>query len=188
NVLGPALASHNGVWIGCAMTDQHRALARAHRAGERALRGELPEGPVSVRLLEESRDDYSAYYQRVATEMLWCLQHELLELVRWPDPAPGPGPGPADEDWSAYRRVNEAFAAACDEEAAPGARVLLQDYHLSLAPRQLRARRPDLAIAHFTMVPWAEPETVQRLPQALARELIAGLLGADMVCFLVPRW
>src|SRR5690606_1222634 len=106
------------------------------------------------------------------------------ELVRWPDAAPGQ----SEDDWRSYRRVNEAFAAACDEEAARGARVLIQDYHLALAPRQLRARRPELAIAPFPMVPWAEPRTVQRLPGALARELIAGLLGADMVCFLVPRW
>lgn len=184
NVLGPALASHNGVWIGCAMTDQDRAHARGRRAGERALLVDLPEGPVAVRLLDVAPEDYAAYYQRIATELFWFLQHELLDLVRWPDAAPAQG----EADWLAYRRINEAFAAACDEEAAPGARVLIQDYHLSLAPRQLRARRPDLAIAHFTMVPWAEPETVQRLPRALARELIAGLLGADMVCFLVPRW
>jgi trehalose 6-phosphate synthase len=184
NVLGPALASHEGVWIGCAMTDQDRAQARERRSGERALRVDLPEGPVSVRLLDVAPEDYVAYYQRVATELFWFLQHELLDLVRWPDTAPRLG----EADWRSYRRVNEAFAAACDEEAAPGARVLFQDYHLSLAPRQLRARRPDLAISHFTMVPWAEPETVQRLPEALARELIAGLLGADMVCFLVPRW
>lgn len=184
NVLGPALASHEGVWIGCAMTDQDRAQARGRRPGERSQLVELPEGPVLVRLLDVDPKDYSAYYERVATELFWFLQHELLDLVRWPDTGPGLG----EEDWIAYRRINEAFAAACDEEAAPGARVLFQDYHLSLAPRQLRALRPDLAISHFTMVPWAEPETVQRLPQALARELIAGLLGADMVCFLAPRW
>jgi trehalose 6-phosphate synthase len=38
------------------------------------------------------------------------------------------------------------------------------------------------------MVPWAEPETLARLPAEMVRDLVDGLLGADMVCFLVRRW
>ena len=43
-------------------------------------------------------------------------------------------------DWQAYVDYNAAFADALAEEAAPGARVLVQDYHLTLAPRHAARR------------------------------------------------
>ena len=47
---------------------------------------------------------------------------------------------------NAYVRYNEAFATALADEAAPGARVMIQDYHLALAPRILRKLRADVRI------------------------------------------
>ncbi|MET9519989.1 trehalose-6-phosphate synthase [Streptomyces sp. NPDC002994] len=90
--------------------------------------------------------------------------------------------------WDAYRRVNDTFAAACAQAAAPGATVLLQDYHLTLTARRLRKLRPDLRSAHCTMTPWADWPHFAALPDDIQHELVNGLLGADLVCFLVPRW
>ena len=45
--------------------------------------------------------------------------------------------------WAAYERYNQAFAEALAAEAAPGAKVMVQDYHLDLVPRQLREQRDD---------------------------------------------
>jgi len=64
----------------------------------------------------------------------------------------------------------------------------VQDYHLSLTPRQLRERRPDLRIAHFSHTPWAPPEYFALLPDEFARDLLTGLLGADAVGFHSRRW
>ena len=55
-------------------------------------------------------------------------------------------------------------------------------------PRQLRELRDDLRIAHFTHTPWAPPEQFAMLPDAVGRELLTGLLGADHVGFHSPRW
>jgi trehalose 6-phosphate synthase len=66
--------------------------------------------------------------------------------------------------------------------------VLVQDYHLSLTPRQLRALRPDLRIGHFSHTPWAPPEYFRTLPDDVAVDVLTGLLGADAVGFLAPRW
>ncbi|MDQ8706935.1 trehalose-6-phosphate synthase [Streptomyces sp. LHD-70] len=175
-VLGPALASYGGVWVASALTGEDRAAAG------RVEGVELPEGPIGVRLLAHGREDYASYYGTVSTELLWFVQHQL--------PLPGgPVSGAAlRPHWAGYRRVNDAFARGCAEAAAPGGTVLLQDYHLSLAPRRLRALRPDVRSAHFTMTPWAEPDRFEVLPAAVRRELVDGLLGADLVCFLVPRW
>ena len=91
-------------------------------------------------------------------------------------------------DWAAYVAYNEAFAAALAQECAPGTRVLIQDYHLSLAPRLLRDRHPAARIAHFEHTPWAPPEYYQMLPDDVAVAILDGMLGADHVGFLAARW
>jgi trehalose 6-phosphate synthase len=91
-------------------------------------------------------------------------------------------------DWHAYTTYNQAFADAVAEEAATGARVLVQDYHLTLVPALLRAQRPDLRIAHFSHTPWAPPEYFRVLPEPMGRAVLEGLLGADSVGFHTRRW
>ena len=48
--------------------------------------------------------------------------------------------------------------------------------------------RPDIRIAHFTHTPWAPPEYYRMLPEAIGREVLAGILGADHAGFLCRRW
>lgn len=179
-VLGPALASRNGTWIAAALTEEDRRAARTRETGRVV---ELPEGAVRLRSLDLDRRDYDGYYRDISNGLLWFLHHHLLDPTREPVIDAG-----LRESWRAFRRINARFASACAEELSPSGRVLLQDYHLSLAPRQLRAVRPDVGIAHFTMIPWADPATFRALPPDLATELLDGMLGADLLAFLVPRW
>src|SRR5262249_18555704 len=67
-------------------------------------------------------------------------------------------------------------------------RAMVQDYHLTLVPRMLAERRPDLAIAHFSHTPWAPPEYFALLPDDVAREVLEGILGADHAGFHAQRW
>lgn len=182
-VLGPALASQHGTWVAAAMTEQDRAAAAERAAAGRLAVVELDEGPVCLRLLDLDRQDYDSYYRRISSELLWFLQHQMFDLTREPvcDEAMRAG-------WQAYRRINAKFAESCAEELAPVGTVLVQDYHLSLVPRQLRTLRPDARIGHFTMIPWADPAYFRALPADLATELLDGMLGADMLAFLAPRW
>jgi trehalose 6-phosphate synthase len=178
NVLGPVLAGGEGVWIAAARTEGDRAMAR--RAAGVPVPVDIPEGRVAVRALEFAPETYQAYYEAIGTDILWFLHHHLLESI--PDGAQ------LRSNWQAYEQVNDRFAAACAEVAAPGAVVLVQDYHLTTAPARLRARRRDLRIAHFTMTPWADPDRFHALPAPIARELVEGMLGADVVAFLATRW
>ena len=65
--------------------------------------------------------------------------------------------------------------------------MLIQDYHLCLAPRLVRERlgaaaRP-AGIGHFCHTPWAPPEYYRLLPEQGGRALLDGMLGADRAGF-----
>jgi trehalose 6-phosphate synthase len=181
--LGPALAGQGGTWVAAAVTEGDRVAARrAGRTGGRR-RIDLLAGPVQLRSLVIDPREYQAYYNRVSNRTIWFLQHYLFDVPRHPR---------FDRSfrlaWKSYQSVNQAFANACDDEVDQGGHVFLQDYHLCLAPSMLRARRADIGIGHFTHCPWADPGHFAMLPNAVSTELLEGMLGADLLGFLVPRW
>jgi trehalose 6-phosphate synthase len=135
---------------------------------------------------------FEAAYNGIANSVLWFVHHLLYDTPNKPifDEA-------FRTDWAAYVEYNAAFAAALAEHAAPpaagqaagsGARILIQDYHLALAPRLLRDARPDARIAHFSHTPWAPPTYFRMLPDDIAADLLDGMLGADHLGFLDERW
>jgi trehalose 6-phosphate synthase len=65
---------------------------------------------------------------------------------------------------------------------------MVQDYHLTLAPRMLADRSPGLPIGYFCHTPWARPDYFALLPDDIAREVLAGILGADHAGFHAERW
>ncbi len=82
--------------------------------------------------------------------------------------------------------------AGQDRPASGGPRILIQDYHLCLAPRMLRERlggaARDVGIAHFSHTPWAPPDYYRMLPEQVSRALLDGILGADHAGFHTERW
>ncbi len=134
-------------------------------------------------MLDIPADVFDAAYNGIANSVLWFVHHLLFDTPNQPhfDAA-------FRADWAAYVAYNEAFAAALAQECAPGTRVLIQDYHLSLAPRLLRDRHPAARIAHFEHTPWAPPEYYQLLPDDVAVAILDGMLGADHAGFLAARW
>ena len=74
--------------------------------------------------------------------------------------------------------------------------MLIQDYHLCLAPRLLRDRlgdrlggdARDAGIGHFCHTPWAPPDYYRMLPDEVGRALLDGILGADRAGFHAERW
>ncbi|HKF00334.1 MAG TPA: trehalose-6-phosphate synthase [Actinomycetes bacterium] len=180
--LGPALAGRGGTWVAMAITDGDRVAAkRAGRAGRRHL--ELPQGPISLRSIAVDQRKFQAYYNRVANRTLWFLQHNLYDLPRHPRFDLG-----FRDAWHAYTDVNVTFAQTIDAEIGEGGDVFVQDYHLSLVPSILRDHRPDVGIAFFLHCPWVDPDSYATLPGAVGGEILAGMLGADLLGFLVPRW
>ena len=170
------------VWVCAALDDGDRAAVRRSPGG-RLDRSGLFEQGSSVRMLDIDPATFDDAYNGVANSTLWFVQHLLYATPT--SPAFGPE---FDRQWAAFQAYNRAFAEALAEEAAPGARVLIQDYHLCLAPKLLRELRPDLRIGHFSHTPWAPPDYFRLLPDRVAAEVLEGMLGADRTCFLTRRW
>jgi trehalose 6-phosphate synthase len=181
--LGPALAGQAGTWVAAAISEGDRVAARRVARSGRLRPVELAQGLVRLRSLVLDPREYAGYYNRVANRTIWFLHHYLFDVPRHPR-----FDGSFRTAWRHYEDVNRAFAAACDDEVDRGGEVFAQDYHLALLPAMLRQRRPDLRIAHFTHCPWADPGYFMMLPSRVAGGILEGMLGADLLGFLSPRW
>ena len=105
-----------------------------------------------------------------SNRVLWPAFHYLIDRV----PVEMTG-------WDAYRAANESFADAVAREARPHDTIWVHDYQLMLLPAMLRARLPRARIGFFLHIPFPSSEVFRVLPWR--RELLNGLLGADLVGF-----
>ncbi|MFD3585988.1 trehalose-6-phosphate synthase [Streptomyces sp. NPDC058683] len=170
----------NAVWVCAALSDGDREAVR------RAEGGRLPAGDTGgqqVRMLDIDPDVFSDAYNGIANSVLWFVHHMLYQT-----PLEPVFDAEFRRRWASYQAYNQAFAEALAQEAGEGAVVVIQDYHLALAPRMLRRLRPDLRIGHFSHTPWAPPDYFRLLPDDIAAELLGGILGADHAAFLTRRW
>jgi trehalose 6-phosphate synthase len=179
-------ATPGAVWVCAAMNERERAIARRApdgRLGGLELSAAALKGDFDVRMLPIDGLTFRNAYNAVANSTLWFVLHMLF------DPPKSPIFDSAwRRQWTSYVRYNQAFAMALAEEAAPDARVMIQDYHLFLAPRMLRTMRPDVRIGHFTHTPWVPGEYFSMLPDDVAHAIIDGLLAADVIGFHTQRW
>ncbi|MEU0190087.1 trehalose-6-phosphate synthase [Streptomyces afghaniensis] len=159
------------LWVCSALSDGDREAVR---------RGVGEDG---VRMLDIPADVHADAYNGIANSVLWFVHHMIYQTPLEPvfDDA-------FRRQWTSYETYNRAFAEALAEEAAQGAAVVVQDYHLTLVPGMLRELRPDLRIGHFSHTPWAPPEYFRMLPDDVAGQVLRGMLGADRLGFLTRRW
>jgi len=158
--LEPVMRRHDGAWIGWHGAADER-LAPFDHAGLHLV-------PIPL-----SEQDVQEYYEGFSNATLWPLYHDVI--------AP---PEFHREWWDAYVRVNRRFATRAAEVAAEGATVWVQDYQLQLVPQMLRELRPDLRIGFFLHIPFPPTELFQQVPWR--RQILEGLLGADLVGFQAP--
>jgi trehalose 6-phosphate synthase len=172
---------HDVTWIASAITEEDRAAA-GETFDETAADG----SPYRLRLVAHDRQAYDWYYNVVANPMLWFVQHSLWELPYTPkiDAA-------FHRAWAeGYVAVNATFAAAVDAELerTPDAAVFFHDYHLYLAPRMVRERRPDAALMHFVHIPWPQPDYWSVFPKEARCAIHDGLTANDVIGFHTERW
>ena len=166
--LEPILCACDGTWIahGSASADRRTVDAQDH------VRVPPDHPHYTLRRVWLTKEDEEGYYLGFSNEGIWPLCH--IAHTR---------PVFRAADWECYKRVNEKFAqTVLDEiEGTEQPFVLIQDYHFALVPGMIKAVRPDARVAIFWHIPWPNAEAFRICPWE--RELLEGLLGADLVSF-----
>src|SRR6201987_177354 len=168
--LEPVLQACHGTWVahGSGSADREVVAEPDHIE----VPPHLPS--YTLRRVWLSEEEDRGYYEGFSNEGLWPLCHiaHTRPLFR-------------PEDWLFYQRINRRFAdVVLDEMAGTQSPILLvQDYHFALLPRMVKEARPDVRVAVFWHIPWPNPEAFGICPWQ--RELVEGLLGADLVGFHV---
>jgi len=166
--LEPVLRACDGTWVAHGSGDADVDMVDVN---DRLL--VPPDDPhYTLRRVWLDKEEEQGYYYGFANEGLWPLCHiaHTRPLFR-------------ASDWKHYQDVNRKFADALLEEMQNVSKpvVLVQDYHFALLPRMIKQSRPDARVAIFWHIPWPNPEAFGICPWQ--RELVDGLLGADMIAF-----
>jgi trehalose-6-phosphate synthase len=168
--LQPVLCSCDGTWVAHGNGDADLETVDSHDR----LRVPPQEPKYTLRRVWLTKEEEEGYYYGFANEGLWPLCH--IAHTR---------PMFRVSDWEHYAKANVKFAKAVLEEMSGTKRpvLLVQDYHFGLLPLLVKKARPDARVAIFWHIPWPNPETFGICPWQ--RELLEGLLGADLIGFHV---
>ncbi|MBI4536105.1 MAG: bifunctional alpha,alpha-trehalose-phosphate synthase (UDP-forming)/trehalose-phosphatase [Ignavibacteriae bacterium] len=150
------------VWVGWpgntvsnAVTEQLKARALAeHRS-------------YPVFLTQEEMDNF---YFGFCNRTIWPLFHYFPSYTTY-----------EEELWKHYKRVNEIFCNALVDLTRAGDIVWIHDYHLMLLPGMLKAKSPHIPIGFFLHIPFPTFEVFRLLPVRWRREILDGILGADLI-------
>jgi alpha,alpha-trehalose-phosphate synthase [UDP-forming] len=168
--LEPVLRACNGTWIanGSGSAD-HEVVDAQDR-----LRVPPDHPSYTLRRVWLSDEEDKGYYEGFSNEGLWPLCH-----IAHTRPIFRP------EDWLQYQKINRRFADTVlwEMEGTDSPILLAQDYHFALLPRMVKEARPDARVAIFWHIPWPNPEVFGICPWQ--RELVDGLLGADLIGFQI---
>jgi trehalose 6-phosphate synthase len=166
--LEPVLQACQGTWIANGSGNADRTVVDMFDH----LRVPPDRPNYTLRRVWLTAEEESGYYEGFSNEGIWPLCHVAHTRPQF-----------RPEDWVHYQMVNRRFADAVLEEmkGTESPILLAQDYHFALLPRMVKEARPDARIAIFWHIPWPNPEVFGICPWQ--RELIDGLLGADLIGF-----
>jgi trehalose 6-phosphate synthase len=166
--LEPVLRASDGTWVAQASGEADREASDEHGR----VRVPPDHHQYTLRRVWLTSEQVHGFYLGFANEGLWPLCH--IAHTR---------PVFRKEDWEQYQAVNRRFADALLEEAGDeeSPLVLVQDYHFALVPKMIKESRPNARVAIFWHIPWPNPEAFAICPWQ--REVLAGMLGADLIGF-----
>lgn len=167
--ISPLLEALGGTWIAHGAGDADRRYVNS-----KDKIGVPPEdNRYILRRIWLTKEEEEEYYYGFSNEGLWPLCH--ITHTR---------PFFNEKDWDTYQKVNQKFADAVMEELPAGpAFVFIQDYHFTLLPAMIKARRPDVVVALFWHIPWPNPEVFSVCPYQ--KQILDGMLACDLIGFHV---
>jgi trehalose 6-phosphate synthase/phosphatase len=117
-------------------------------------------------------ETYDQYYNGFSNSVIWPLFHYF--------------PSFADYNASffeAYISANEQFCNLLAEKIKPGDVIWIHDYHLLPLAGMLRKKFPELSIGLFLHIPFPSFELFRIIPKKWQKEILTGILGADLIGF-----
>jgi len=148
-------------WPGSSIDDESRSEVKAKALSEYSC------WPVFL-----SEEDLENFYQGFCNETIWPLFHYFPNYARYDEVY-----------WEQYRKVNESFNVTLQEALNPDDTVWIHDYHLMLLPHLLRKTLPNIRIGFFLHIPFPQFEIFRLIPGKWRREILEGLLGANLIGF-----
>jgi trehalose 6-phosphate synthase/phosphatase len=119
-----------------------------------------------------SEEQMEQFYLGFCNATIWPLFHYFPSYALY-----------QPECWEQYKQINQLFADALQSVLRPDDVVWVHDYHLMLLPQLLKAHRPQLSVGFFLHIPFPSFEVFRLLPGVWRREILEGLLGADVIGF-----
>jgi len=120
---------------------------------------------------------YERYYDGFSNSLLWPLFHYFPSYTEY-----------HDKDFKAYMAVNKQIADRLIPEVRAGDTIWIHDYHLLPLAGLLRRRSPGLSIGLFLHIPFPVFEVFRLIPKTWQRNLLTGMLGADLIGFHTPAY
>lgn len=117
-----------------------------------------------------SREQIRLFYEGYSNDTIWPMFHYFQSLAVH-----------NNRYWQVYCQANELYSKAVARYANDDATIWVHDYHLMLLPALIRKRLPASSIGFFLHIPFPSFEIFRLLPER--REILEGLLGADLVGF-----
>jgi trehalose 6-phosphate synthase len=173
-------------WVAMTMTEGDRQAVMQAQQQDGLLQSPLLGQRMHLRYVAIAKEAYRKHYEKISNELLWFLQHYMY--------------GPTQETSSTkllqdawengYLVANRAIAHAVNaeierEQTLPV--VMLQDYHLYLAPAMIRQRHPTIVMQHFIHIPWPDVRCWHFLPSKIVQAIYQGLVGNDIIGFQTER-
>lgn len=115
---------------------------------------------------------YELYYNGFSNSLIWPLFHYFPSFADY-----------TSLYFTAYKEVNEQFARQIAEQVTSEDVVWIHDYHLMPLSGMLRKLFPDLTIGFFLHIPFPSYELFRVIPRDWQKEILTGLLGADLIGF-----
>lgn len=179
----PFLKKTHGTWVSSAIGECDHYMNNKYN-GKVPISSDNPE--YYVQFVKTEEDVYNRFNGKFANPLLWFIHHSM-----WNPPYSPCADDELHQAWDSYQHVNSMFAETIGGDIYKSEKtpiVMLQDYHIYLAPKMIRKAHPDVLMTQFVHIPFPAPEIFQQLPNHMQTEILESVLTNNVLGFHIKRY